>query len=137
MQLPKDHTLRMTAPPDDVETVHALLLDVWGDFPAISAADRARFETALIELTSNVIRHAAGGAGVRCDLSIAVGDDRIEATLIDTGEAGSIDLLPRGMPDDLSEQGRGMPLIRALVDELEYSRAGARNYWRISRTLAR
>jgi serine/threonine-protein kinase RsbW len=132
-----DHKITLVAPPDDVDTVHGLLDGVWADFPSVSAIDRASFETALIELASNVLRHAAGGSGVRCDLIIEVTDGRIEARLSDTGLTGDIDLLPRAMPDDLSEAGRGIPLIQALVDELEYARSGSLNHWRISRTLAR
>ncbi|MEO6533530.1 MAG: ATP-binding protein [Pseudolysinimonas sp.] len=127
------HTIRMYTPPDSVDTVHDLLEDVWTDAPSIPAGDRLRFETALIELASNVIRHADGGSGVTCTLMIETFPDRIEATLSDSGEPGNVQLAEREMPDDLSESGRGIPLIQALVDELSYDRDGSLNRWHIMR----
>ncbi|MEO7722587.1 MAG: ATP-binding protein [Pseudolysinimonas sp.] len=123
----------MYTPPDSVDTVHDLLEDVWTDAPSIPAGDRLRFETALIELASNVIRHADGGSGVTCTLMIETFPDRIEATLSDSGEPGNVQLAEREMPDDLSESGRGIPLIQALVDELSYDRDGSLNRWHIMR----
>ena len=38
------------------------------------------------------------------------------------------------MPEELAESGRGIALIQALVDELEYVRSGSSNHWRISRS---
>ena len=130
------HTLRMSSPPDDVDTVHDLLETVWPDVPEISMEDRLSFETALIELASNVMRHADPGSGVLCTLTIETFPDRIEATLSDTGEPGDVQLVDRSMPEELAESGRGIPLIQALVDELRYDRADGLNHWYITRQLA-
>lgn len=130
---PVRHTIAMSAPPDDVNTVHALLVEVWADAPAVSTMDRVCFETALIELASNVISHAGDGSGIQCLLTVDVFNDHVEARLSDSGEPGDLQLTPRAMPDELSESGRGIPLIQALVNEVEYAREGSLNQWRISR----
>ena len=125
----------LVAPPDDLNQVHELLLDVWRQAPEVPETDRVCFETALIELAANVLRHAAGYDGVTCRLSVDVTATAIEATLSDTGEPGHIDLALRPMPDTHAESGRGIPLIHALVDEVHYTRADDRNHWRIARRL--
>ncbi|MBC7590774.1 MAG: hypothetical protein H7226_06980 [Salinibacterium sp.] len=79
------HTLTLVSPPDDVNTVHALLETVWADAAHVSPTDRFSFETALIELASNVLRHGNSGSGVTCGLRLEVSDDRIDARLNDTG----------------------------------------------------
>lgn len=150
------HTLTLISPPDDVNSVHALLETVWADAAHVSPTDRFSFETALIELASNVLRHADTGCGVTCGLRLEVSEDRIDARLIDTGAivtellaatdrptdapidteaalAGVLDT--REMPDALCESGRGIALIQALVDELDYVRDGDVNHWHIVRTL--
>jgi serine/threonine-protein kinase RsbW len=132
-----DHTLTLMAPPDDVDVVHDLLATVWADYPGVSAIDRMSFETALIELAANVILHSRTDAGVQCDMTVAVVDGRIEARLSDTGLPGGVELASRSMPDEMSETGRGIPLIQALVDVVEYDHSDSRNHWRISRTLER
>jgi serine/threonine-protein kinase RsbW len=130
------HTLRMSSPPDDVGTLHDLLESVWADVPRIAVRERFGFETALVELVGNVICHADSGSGVSCTLSIETVENRIEALLSDTGEPGDVELRGRDMPDGLSESGRGIPLIQALVDELSYEREGGFNRWRISKQLS-
>lgn len=126
----------MSSPPDDVDTVHGLLEEVWADAPGVAPMDRFSFETALIELASNVIRHADSGSGVSCTLTVETFDDRIQATLSDNGESGDFEIVGLTMPDELSESGRGIPLIQALVDELLYNREGDSNLWRITRKFA-
>lgn len=139
------HTLTLISPPDDVNTVHALLQTVWADAAHVSATDRCSFETALIELASNVFRYADTGSGVTCGLRLEVSDVSLDARLSDTGATaaelfaakipGAAGLDARQMPDELSESGRGIALIQALVDELEYTRDGDLNRWHISRRL--
>lgn len=139
------HTLTLTSPPDDVDAVHALLQTVWAHAAHVSATDRCSFETALIELASNVFRHADTGSGVTCGLRLEVSDVVLDARLTDTGPTavelvaattpGAAGLDAREMPDELSESGRGIALIQALVDELEYTRDGKLNHWHIARRL--
>lgn len=136
MTEPNVHTLQMNVPPDDVDTVHNLLETVWSDAPGISTRDRMSFETALIELASNVIQYANAGTGVSCRVSVETQDDQISASLCDSGKAADVELDGRRMPDGMAESGRGIPLIQALVDELTYSRDDDVNHWEITRKLA-
>jgi len=124
----------MAVPPGDVNAVHSLLEAVWADLPDIPMMERFKFETALLELASNVVKHADGGFGLWCTLEIDAYPERIEATVVDDGEPSDAHVLvPRDMPDELSESGRGIALIQALVDDLAYSHDGKTNRWRISR----
>ena len=125
--------LVFSTPPDDVDAVHDFLETVWEANPEISEFDRMAFETALIELASNVIQHAAGDGGVTCVLSVSADENGLRASLADTADAGGIVLMNRDMPDELSESGRGIALIQALVDELHYERVDDKNVWTISR----
>ncbi|MCS5733830.1 ATP-binding protein [Herbiconiux daphne] len=126
-------SLVFSSPPDDVDAVHEFLETVWAQNPGVSEFERMAFETALIELASNVIQHAAGVTGVTCVLSVTADENGLAATLADTADEGGIVLLDREMPDELSESGRGIALIQALVDELNYERVDERNVWTITR----
>lgn len=71
------------------------------------------------EAASNVIRHAHRGrpemmVTVQCTLL----DDGVEVCLIDQGEPFDIDGVPYLDPAELRCGGRGVFLMRALVDEL-------------------
>ena len=129
-----EYRISIATATDNIDVVHDMLEDVWANSPSVSATDRVSFETALIELSSNVIRHADDGAGLHCVLTVGVSDARIEARLTDTGVPNQVDLAGRAMPEEFAESGRGFALIKALVDEVEYVRTGSINHWRISRS---
>jgi serine/threonine-protein kinase RsbW len=128
-------TFHLESPPDDVETVHELLDSLWSEAPQVTDGDRIRFETALIELAANVMTYADPGSTLECTLVIEVTNARITATLTDSGIEADIPLTDRGMPGELAEAGRGLSLMHALVDEIEYTRDGELNRWRIARNL--
>ena len=123
------------SPPDDVELVHDLLQSVWSDSLNIRSADRFSFETALVELAANIIRHADIGVGISYSITVQIFDDRLEATVIDNGDHTNVEHTETDMPDDLSESGRGIPLINALVDHFSFDRDGNFNSWQIIRKL--
>ncbi len=129
--------LDLAAPPDDVNSVHALLEAVWADHEHVGVMDRISFETALIELSANVISHGDAGDGVTCSVTVNVTADRIEARLVDSGKAGDIRLSGTKLPDEFAESGRGIPLITALVDVVRYERNANGNTWHLSRKLSR
>lgn len=128
-------TRRLTAPPDTVDTVHELLDSVWGSVADLSPHDRMSLETAIIELTANVIQHANRGQGVNATLTVIAYPDRLEATLSDSGEVDYVELDGRQMPDEdeLAESGRGIPLMQALVDSVEHRHVDGFNHWTLVR----
>lgn len=130
-----EHSAAIAAPPSDVNSVHALLEQVWRDEPQVKARDRLCFETALIELASNVISHGDAGCGVRFRLAVRVTRARIEADLSDDADDPGLDADAPTMPDAAAESGRGLAMIGALVDELTHSRTADGNTWHLARTL--
>jgi serine/threonine-protein kinase RsbW len=129
-------TLVLRSPRDNVDLVHGFLEQLWSDRSDITDLDRMAFETALIELVSNVIEHADGGQGVTCVITVTVNDNTLVAKLSDTAEAGEIQVVGRPMPSTDAESGRGIALIQMLVDDLQYERVGENNLWSISRNRA-
>ncbi|AJW80089.1 MULTISPECIES: ATP-binding protein [Clavibacter] len=127
-------SLTLQSPPDDVDAVHELVAGLWDDRPDVGALDRMAFETALIELASNVIEHADDGQGVTCVVSVTVDDGVMSARLRDGSEPGDFRLTTREMPGADAESGRGLAMVQMLCDELTYERVGGENVWSVRRT---
>jgi len=80
----------------------------------------ADLKLALTEATSNSVRHAYSGdehAGV-VEISYELRPDRLVIEVIDDGEGFDPDE-SAGAPEELSEGGLGIAIIRAIADEVE------------------
>jgi anti-sigma regulatory factor (Ser/Thr protein kinase) len=123
------HTIILASPEGGFDAVHSLLEKLWIDAPYVGTLDRVGFETALMELVSNVFQHGESEVTPLCTLTVNTYSDRIECSLLDAGTPRELQLTGRSMPDEFAESGRGILLIQALVNELSYTRQGDRNRW--------
>ena len=93
----REYSLWIETPPGDINLIHELLVGVWENSPEVPLEERFRFETALIELASNVIRHATSSNGVSCVLRVLstkgqlVAELRIPEHHLLPGAAGGVD----------------------------------------------
>jgi serine/threonine-protein kinase RsbW len=77
------------------------------------------------EATNNVIRHAhQGRPDALLHLECLFDADRFEVRLHDVGEPFDINAVPRLDPAELRVGGRGVFLMRAIMDELSCERRG-------------
>jgi serine/threonine-protein kinase RsbW len=128
---------RLTTPPDTVDAVHDLLDRLWAAEPTISGEDRMRFETALIELASNVVQHGSKGAAVDWSVNVACDPSSLTAQLVDSAPPASLNVESAiTMPSELAEDGRGLAFVRLLVDSATFANTAAGNEWRISKNRA-
>ena len=124
------------ARPESVDLVHDVIAKLWTHEPPPPVADRIRFETAVIEILSNIVEHAAridppDVNPRQFDLVVRCDDDLIEAHFGDDGKPAEIDLERIAMPGTEAEAGRGLAMASAAVDELSYQRIGPVNHWRL------
>lgn len=128
---------RLTTPPDTVDAVHDLLDRLWAAEPTITDDDRMRFETALIELASNVVQHAAHDSSIAWMVNVACDPAALTASVLDSAPPVSLDATRSiAMPPEDAEDGRGLAFVRLLVDTATFSNTPAGNEWRISKTRA-
>jgi len=79
----------------------------------------ADLKLALTEATSNSVRHAYAGDGDGVvEISYELLEDRLVIEVTDEG-AGFDPNESEGRPEDLSEGGLGIAIIRAIADEVE------------------
>lgn len=83
---------------------------------AVSSAIRDELAVAVTEACSNVVRHAPDGGTYR--LSVDINDDRCVVEVRDAGPGFDPDVPPNTSPD--RDGGRGLLLMRALVDDLRF-----------------
>lgn len=128
-----ERSLTFRTPPDGVDLVHAALTSLWAERGDVDEMDRIMFETALIELASNIIQHSTSSTAIVCRLDLVADDDVLRAVLTDSADPPDIEEGPRQMPDEFAESGRGLAFIQALVDEFEHRRAEGCNVWTITK----
>ena len=124
---------RFATPAENLDSVHELLRDAWSASPDLSAHDRMSVETAVAELVANVIQHTTHGNDVAFTLTVIVEESQVEVTVSDSGDEVGVDVEGRTMPDPLAESGRGLPLMQALLDSVEYDRVEGMNHWTLIR----
>ena len=76
-------------------------------------------ELALSEASTNVLVHAAGPED-QYEVRVKISDDVCKIDVVDTGAGIDLDALPVEPPVG-AESGRGIQLMRALVDELQFA----------------
>ncbi|MBF4462112.1 MULTISPECIES: ATP-binding protein [unclassified Rathayibacter] len=131
-----ERSLVLRTPPDDgVTAVHEALDELWAETSGLSSWDKMAFETALIEMTSNIVQHARSYRHVICLVEIRVDEHELRAVLTDSDDAAPADVTrPREMPEEWAEAGRGIPFIQALVTEFDYRRVDGQNIWTLMRS---
>jgi serine/threonine-protein kinase RsbW len=120
------------SPPDTVDDAHDFLESVWAERRDVSAEERMVLETALSELVTNAIQNNPARR-VQCEVMLHIGDDDLVLETTYIGEKIA-ELPPAVMPEDTAEHGRGLALIRMIVDSLTYRHDGSRNIWRVQRS---
>jgi serine/threonine-protein kinase RsbW len=113
-------TVRLTIPARaEYITLGRLALTGIGRLRELSDELLADLKLALTEATSNSVRHAYGeeNAGV-VEISYLLLPDRLVIEVIDEGE-GFDPEATEGSPDELSEGGLGIAIIRAIADRVE------------------
>lgn len=128
--------LRVAGPaePGWLDEVHGAFARLWAGAPGVPELDRMRFETAVIEIATNIVRHTTpvGPGPVEASVLLRARAPRLEAELSDTGAPVRVDLDPAPV-DDFAESGRGIALVLRAVDSLSLAREGDRNTWRLAR----
>jgi serine/threonine-protein kinase RsbW len=127
-----ENKITFRTPPDNINVVHSALESFWSE-ESVDDMDRMMFETALVELVSNVIQHGTSSTTIICALTLSSDEEILKADLEDSASPPRIDLSARDMPDEFAESGRGLAFIQALVDDFDYHRVADRNCWTIAK----
>ena len=113
-------TVRLTIPARaEYITLCRLALTGIARLRSLSDELLADLKLALTEAASNSVRHAYGGDGVGVvEISYELRPDRLVIEVTDEG-GGFDPAEANGPPDELSEGGLGIAIIRAIADEVE------------------
>lgn len=117
---------RLTAIEHDLE-------QSWLRYPQIPHPVRMHMAIAVAEIVGNIVEH--GGAlrrPVEINMEFALSETgQVHIRLVDDGDElpADVDLSTVRMPDPTAERGRGLPLARAVLEQLSYDRRNAINCW--------
>lgn len=126
-----EYSLRGTATLGTLAEVHDLFE---GIAEPVSPQDLMLFETAIVEVIGNLIKHGRPPGGVVFELVLSVDEDVLVGVIDDRSSAGT-PYLHHEMPDADDTSGRGLPLVHALVDEFTVEDVDGHHLWRLSRAL--
>ena len=81
-------------------------------------------DVVLTEAMTNAIRHAHEGDPEKTvHISISITDDELCIRVYDHGQGFDLNSLPAREPEELEERGRGIYIIRCLMDTVVYRRS--------------
>ena len=117
---------------ESIGVVQAEFDEWWTALGGGQGATRFAFETAVVEIATNIVRHTerAEGRSGRAYILELVGDaSTVSAVFTDNGKPAEIDLSTVTMADVEDEGGRGLALALAALDSLDYRHVDGRNVW--------
>ena len=82
----------------------------------------ADLKLAITEACANAVRHAYAGQEGQVILELAVADGRLSIVVEDEGTGFEPRAVDDWVPEGLDEDGMGLAIIRAVVDELDVGR---------------
>jgi serine/threonine-protein kinase RsbW len=114
-----EHAIRLTIPakPEYISLCRLALAGLARVRP-LTEETLADLKLAITEAASNCVRHAYGDDDGLVEIVYQVAPDRLVIEVSDNGE-GFEPGDGNGLPDDLSEGGLGIAIIRAIADEFE------------------
>ena len=124
-----EYLVESIAVPESLDVLQDLLAEARREHLDLDASDLMMFETAVVEVAGNVVEHGRPPGEVSWTFRLRVLPDRLEGRLSDDGHEYPGGTWGIDMPDEMSENGRGMPLATAMLDELHYERNGRVNHW--------
>jgi anti-sigma regulatory factor (Ser/Thr protein kinase) len=112
---------------DAAMTVRAFL-----DRLLLPPLEAARFELAVAESVNNIVEHSRSGPTDCVDISLTSDGQFLSLVISDDGVRADPDGLNNYMtrpedPDAMGEGGRGLMLIRTIMDHAVYTREASRN----------
>lgn len=127
-----EYALEVVTGPDALAQMQQTLDAAWSadDVPEYT---RMCIDLAVSEIGSNIIEHSGDRQPVRLRMVVTVLPDSVTVTMTDDGRPAAVDLSHMGMPDELSERGRGLAIAHRALDELCYSRNDEGNRWTLMR----
>ncbi|MBC7630991.1 ATP-binding protein [Aeromicrobium sp.] len=120
-----------------LEEVHNLVAQLFDTVGVTEMLDRIRFETAVIEVAGNILEHSTRtdppSDEPRSFNIVLQGDAHaLTAEFRDDGKPVEIDFEQISMPADDAEEGRGLALALATVDEISHEHTDGLNIWRLT-----
>ncbi len=104
------------------------VIDEFCQQAGLDARERHAVTLAVGEAAANVMKHSyRGDDSKELTLACRTAGDGIEIEIRDEGEPYDPDARPLPPPDELRAGGRGVYLMRAMMDSVEYRRDGATN----------
>ena len=127
--------LRISSDPRWCRTVRAMMQEIARQ-AGFSDMERHDISLAIDEALANVIKHSyKGDPNGPVSLTCAAADGWLEVVLRDQGEGFDPKKADHLAPDELRVGGRGVFLMRATMDEVEFGRAGETNTVRLRKYL--
>lgn len=125
--------LDTTTGPDTLDAVQRTLDRLWARHD-VDEMVRIHVDLAAGEIAANIVEHSGDGRPVRLRMEVTLDADTVRTMFVDDGHPSPIDLAHVGMPDDLSERGRGLAIAHRVLDELSYRRDRDGNHWTLIRS---
>ena len=124
----RSYVLETTTGPDTLDAIQRTLDEVWSEHE-LPELVRIHMDLAASEIGANIVEHSGDGQPVRLRMEVRLLPDVVEATFTDDGHPSPVDLTSIGMPDEMSERGRGLAIAHRVLDELSYRRDENGNHW--------
>ncbi len=115
--------------PTTLDMIQAALDAFWSRNEQVPRRVRLEVGIAVAEVAGNILEHSKA---TRLNLEIELNTNRVQVDFVDDGHPAEVNLMSAGMPDEMSEQGRGLALALSSLSGLSYWHDSFGNHWSLT-----